>query len=200
MFFLLCLFLIPTLVNSQCYSPQPQTWFCDPSYQFTNLTYENVLQSKPVEMIYLTNYRLQIFRIDDYPLTLRLLNASGNQFNQMIITAKHRQKSNLRQLILQSNQLEQFDSNTIVLPNSLEKISLANNQLTILDARLFSHLKNLTEIDLRNNQLKRILPQLLINRNILLDANPLDCQCTTESYRIVCEKSTTIKQTVNQGD
>ena len=84
--------------------------------------------------------------------------------------------------------MNNFNIDTIILPNSLEKISLANNQLKILDARIFSHLKNLIEIDLRNNQLKRILPQLLLNKNILLDNNPLDCQCTSEAYRIIMRK------------
>jgi Leucine-rich repeat (LRR) protein len=190
----LILFTFPTIIYSQCYSTLSQTWICNGDYQLNNNTYEIVLNNPQIENFILTNYQLKIFQIDDYSLTLDLLNASGNKFQSINITSKNRVKSNLRQLILQSNQLEQFSIDTINLPNSLERISLANNRLKMLDARIFFHLKNLTEIDLRNNQLKRILPQLLINKNIKLDYNPLDCQCTSEEYRILCEKSTTIKQ------
>jgi hypothetical protein len=193
--FFVYLFLIPTIVYSQCYSTSSQTWICNGDYKTNNFTYKTILNNnQQFENLFLTNYQLKIFEIDNYPTTLRLLNASGNRFQSISITSKNREKSNLRQLILQSDHIEQFNIDTIVLPNSLEKISLANNQLKILDARLFSHLKNLIEIDLRNNQLKRILPQLLLNRNIILDFNPLDCQCTSETYRILCEKATTIKQ------
>jgi Leucine-rich repeat (LRR) protein len=194
MFIHLFLFTIPTIIYSQCYTTLSQTWICNGDYQSNNLTYENILNNQQIVNLILTNYQLKIFQIDNYSLTLRLLNASGNEFQSISITSKTREKSNLRQLILESNQLEQFSIDTIILPNSLEKISLANNRLKILDPRLFSQLKNLIEIDLRNNQLKRILPQLLINKNILLDFNPLDCQCTSEEYRILCEKATTIKQ------
>jgi Leucine-rich repeat (LRR) protein len=194
MFIHLYLFILPTIVYSQCYSTLSQTWICNGYSKSNNFTYETILNNQEFENFFLFNYQLKIFEIDNYPLTLRVLNASGNEFQSIIITSKNRQKSNLRQLILQSNHLEQFHIDTIILPNSLEKISLANNQLKILDARIFSHLKNLIEIDLRNNQLKRILPQLLINKNIILDFNPLDCQCTSEIYRSLCEKSTTIKQ------
>lgn len=194
MFIHLYLFILPTIVYSQCYSTLSQTWICNGYSKSNNFTYETILNNQEFENFFLFNYQLKIFQIDNYPLTLRVLNASGNEFQSIIITSKNRQKSNLRQLILQSNHLEQFHIDTIILPNSLEKISLANNQLKILDARIFSHLKNLIEIDLRNNQLKRILPQLLINKNIILDFNPLDCQCTSEIYRSLCEKSTTIKQ------
>jgi Leucine-rich repeat (LRR) protein len=192
--FIFYLFIIPTIVYSHCYSRLSQTWICNGNYKINNFTYENILNNQQFENFFLINYQLKIFQIDNYPLTLRLLNASGNYFQSIIITSKNREKSNIRQLILESNHLEQFNIDTIILPNSLEKISLANNKLKILDARIFSYLKNLIEIDLRNNQLKRILPQLLLNKNILLDNNPLNCQCTSESYRILCEKATTIKQ------
>jgi hypothetical protein len=192
-FFFFSLFIIPTIVYSQCYSTSSQTWICNGYNKLNNITYETILNNQQIKNFFLTNYQLKIFQIDNYPLTLHLLNASGNNFQSIIITSKNHEKSNLRQLILQSNHLEEFNIDTIILPNSLEKISLANNQLKILDARIFSHLKNLIEIDLRNNQLKRILPQLLLNKNILLDNNPLDCKCTSESYRILCQKSTTIK-------
>jgi hypothetical protein len=194
MFIYLIVFTIPTIVYSLCYSTLSQTYICNDDYQSNNLTYESVLTNRKIENFILTNYRLKIFHIDDYSLTLHLLNASGNEFQSISITSKNRDKSNIRQLIFQSNRLEQFSIDTIVLPNSLEQISLANNRLKVLDARIFSHLKYLNEIDLRNNQLKRILPQLLINKNIRLDFNPLDCQCTSNAYRIICEKSTTIKQ------
>jgi Leucine-rich repeat (LRR) protein len=192
--FFLYYFTIPTIVYSQCYSTLSPTWICDGHIKSNDFTYQTILNNQQFENFILTNYQIEIFKIDNYPLTLRLLNASQNQFQTIIITSKNRYKSNLRQLILESNNIEQFNIDTIILPDSLEKISLANNRLKILDARLFSHLKYLTEIDLRNNQLKRILPQLLLNRNIKLDYNPLDCQCTSEAYRIVCEKATSIKQ------
>lgn len=192
--FVIYLSIIPTFVYSQCYSKSPQTWICDGQFKRNNLTYQTILESQELENIYLKNYQKAIFRIDNYPLTLRLLNASGNTFENITITSRNRHTSKLRQLILQSNNLEQFNIDTIVLPNSLEKISLANNRLKIIDARLFTHLKNLVEIDLRNNQLKRILPVLLLSKNIQLDNNPLDCQCTSEEYRIICEKATNIKQ------
>jgi Leucine-rich repeat (LRR) protein len=142
----------------------------------------------------LKNYQLSVFKIDQYPLTLRLFNASNNQFERIVITSKNRYQSNLRQLILQSNNIRSFNMDNIVLPQTLEIISLANNRLEILDARIFLSLKNLTKLDLRNNLLKRILPQLLLNRNILLNNNPLDCQCTPDFYRILCQKSTNVKQ------
>lgn len=194
MLFYFILFIIPTIVYSQCYSTLSQTWLCNGYYKTNNFTYKIILNNPDIENFYLYNYQLKTFQIDNYSSTLRVLNASGNTFEKIIITSKNRDKSNLRQLILQSNHLEQFSIDTIILPNSLEKISLANNQLKILDARIFSHLKNLIEIDLRNNQLKRILPQLLLNKNILLDNNPLNCQCTSQSYRVLCEKATNLKQ------
>ncbi|CAF2124029.1 unnamed protein product [Rotaria magnacalcarata] len=192
--FILYLFIIPNIVHSQCYSKSSQTWICDGNYKPNNLTYQTIFDSHELENFFLNNYQKAIFRLDNYPLTLRLLNASGNTFQSIIMTSKNRIRSKLRQLILDSNNLEQFNIDTIVLPYSLEKISLANNRLKIIDARLFTHLKNLIEIDLRNNQLKRILPHLLLGRNINLDNNPLDCQCTSEEYRRICEKATSIKQ------
>lgn len=194
MFFHLFLLIIPAVVYSQCYSPLSPTWICNGYYQSNNITYETVFTNKTFVNIILNNYHLDVFTIDHYPLTLRLINASGNQFQSIRITSRHREDSNLRQLILQSNQLEEFSLDTIVLPNSLEILSLANNRLKILDARLFSHLKNLKEIDVTNNQIKRVLPQLLQNINIKLDYNPLECQCTSNEYRVVCEKATTIRQ------
>lgn len=190
----LLVLIIPTLVNSQCYSPLSPTWICNGYYQSKNITYETILNEKKFQNLIVINHQLPILTIDRYPLTLRLINASGNEFQSIRITSKNRETSKLRQLILQSNQLEEFAIDTIVLPNSLEKLSLANNRLKILDARLFSHLKNFLELDVRNNQLKRILPQLVLNFNVKLDSNPLDCQCTSEAYRIICEKATTIKQ------
>jgi hypothetical protein len=186
--------IIPTIIYSQCFKPTSQTWICDNHLKSNNQTYQNILNNEQFENIIIKNYRLKLFEIDNYPVTLRVLNASENQFDSISITSTNRYRSNLRQLILQSNNLQQFNIDTIILPDSLEKISLANNQLKILDARIFSHLKNLIEIDLSNNQLKRILPQLLINKYIKLDFNPLDCQCTSQEYRILCERSTTIKQ------
>ena len=191
----LCFFsvTIPILVDSQCYSRSSQTWICNDRYQINNITYETIFNNKPLTELILTNYQLPIFKLDQYPLSLRVFNASHNRFQTVIITAKHRYTSNLRQLILESNQIEQFNLDTIVLPQSLEKISLANNRLKILDARLFAHLTRLNEIDLRNNQLRRVLPQLLIGRNVRLDQNPLDCQCTLDAYRTMCERATSIK-------
>ena len=46
-----------------------------------NFTYETILNNQQIENFFLTNYQLSIFQIDNYPLTLRLLNASGNQFS-----------------------------------------------------------------------------------------------------------------------
>ena len=191
----LYLFIIPISVHSQCFPSASQTWTCDGLLRSNNLTYQAVLDDQPLNNFILTNYRVPVFKLDQYPTSLRLIDASHNQFGTVIITSKHRHTSHLRQLILESNQIEQFNLETIVLPESLEKISLANNRLTILDARLFAHLSHLNEIDLRNNQLKRVSPQLFIGRNILINGNPLDCQCTSESYRFTCERATTIKRT-----
>jgi len=197
----LAMFILPTIVYSDCYSKSTQTWICNNSYklnntQTKNFDYQNVLNNEKFEKFFLKNYQLSLFKIDNYPPTLRLFNASNNKFQTIVITSRNRDKSNLRQLILQSNNIQQFNIDTIILPRSLEIISLANNRLEILDPRMFSHLKNLTKLDLRNNQLKRILPQLLYNRKILLNNNPLDCQCTPEFYRILCEKSTNLKRSI----
>jgi len=189
--------LLP-IVHSYCYSKTSQTWICNNHNNLnkTNLDYETILNTEKFEKFFLKNYQLSIFKIDNYSSTLRLLNASNNQFETIIITSKNRYQSNLRQLILQSNNIRYFNMDTIILPQSLELISLANNRLEILDARIFFSLKNLTKLDLRNNQLKRILPELLINRNIRLNNNPLDCQCTPEFYRIICEKYTNLKRPI----
>jgi len=197
----LAMFILPTIVYSDCYSKSIQTWICNNSYklnntQTKNFDYQNVLNNEKFEKFFLKNYQLSLFKIDNYPPTLRVFNASNNKFQTIVITSRNRDKSNLRQLILQSNNIQQFNIDTIILPRSLEIISLANNRLEILDPRMFSHLKNLTKLDLRNNQLKRILPQLLYNRKILLNNNPLDCQCTPEFYRILCEKSTNLKRSI----
>jgi Leucine-rich repeat (LRR) protein len=194
---LLTLFLviIPAVVRSQCYSTLSQTWLCNSHSQSNNNTYQTTLNDPSLIQITIVNYHLTTFIIDQYTSTLRTLNASYNHFPTVVITSRHRYTSNLRQLILQSNDLEQFNIDTIVLPHRLERISLANNRLKILDARLFTHLTHLNELDLRQNQLKRVLPQLLIGRNLILENNPLECQCTSESYRTICEKATTIERT-----
>jgi Leucine-rich repeat (LRR) protein len=191
MFIKLLYILIP-LVHSHCYSKSSQTWICNNRSRIDD--YQNILTNEKFVKFFLKNYQLSVFKIDQYPLTLRLFNASNNQFERIVITSKNRYQSNLRQLILQSNNIRSFNMDNIVLPQTLEIISLANNRLEILDARIFLSLKNLTKLDLRNNLLKRILPQLLLNRNILLNNNPLDCQCTPDFYRILCQKSTNVKQ------
>ncbi|CAF4598715.1 unnamed protein product [Rotaria sp. Silwood1] len=187
-----------------CYTNTSRTWICDDydplnTTKTNNLDYQIILNNQQFENFFLRNYFLTEFILDNYPLTLHLLNASNNQFEKIIITSKNRYKSKLRHLILESNHIRQFNIDKIILPESLEIISLANNRLEILDARCFSYLKNLIKLDLRNNQLKRILPELLFNINIDLNNNPLDCQCTTEFYRIICEKSTNLKQSINES-
>ncbi|CAF2405325.1 unnamed protein product [Rotaria sp. Silwood2] len=195
--------LLP-IVYSLCYTNISETWICD-GYDTLNTTttansdYEIILNNQQFKNFFLKNYYLSIFIIDNYPLTLHLLNASNNKFDKIIITSRNCYKSNLRHLILESNHIQQFNIDTIILPQSLEIISLANNHLEILDARIFSHLKDLIKLDLRNNQLKRISPQLLINIKIDFNNNPLDCQCTPEFYRIICEKSTNLKQSINES-
>lgn len=197
--------ILPSIVHSLCYSNLSKTWICDDSYK-SNITksfrvdYHSTLLNEQFENLYLKNHDLSIFIIDQYPSTLYLFNASNNYFQTIIITSKQRYRSNLRQLILESNNIRQFNSDTITLPESLEIISLANNLLEILDARLFSHLKKLIKIDLRNNKLKRILPELLSSINIDLNNNPLDCQCTPEFYRTKCEKSTNLNQSTVRKD
>lgn len=187
------LLIIPTFVQSQCYSRSSQTWICNSRYQNNSITHETIFNNYSLTEFIVTNYQLEVFKIDQYPSTLRILNASDNRFRRIIITTKHRLTSNLRQLILESNEIEEFNSDTIVLPQSLEKISLAKNRLKILDPRLFAHLTQLREIDLRHNQLKRVLPQLLIGKTVRLEQNPLDCQCTSDSYRDMCERATSIR-------
>jgi Leucine-rich repeat (LRR) protein len=193
--------IIPPVVYSQCYSNSSQTLICNNHYtsnitEITTFDFETVLNNQPYENLFLQNYQFSIFKIDNYPSTLRLLNASHNQFETIIITSKNRYLSNLRQLILQSNNIKQFSIKTITLPQSIEIISLANNRLEVLDARIFLRLKNLTQLDLTNNLLKYILPQLLLNTKINLDNNPLDCQCTPDFYRIICEKSTNLQPSI----
>ena len=193
-FFFLSLFIIPSLVHIQCYSDTSEKWICNGRSPINNLTFQSVLNKPWLIEFVATNFRLEIFQIDSYSSNVRLINASRNYFLKIVITSNQRFTSNLKHLILESNQIEQFTLDTVVLPMSLETISLANNRLTIIDARIFSHLPNLREIDLRHNLLKRISPQLFIEKNIRLDSNPLDCQCTSESYRTMCEKATTISR------
>ena len=187
---------IPSTVHGQCYSTLSSTWICDGQFRSNNFTYQAILSQPHLENFFFTNHRLEAFTIDIYSPTLRLLNASGNQLQSVSITPAQRRTSQLHQLVLESNNLAQFSIDTIALPEALEKISLANNRLTILDARLFAHSKNLKEIDLRNNRLKRVLPDLLLDRNVRLDYNPLDCQCTSEVYRTICERATSIRQSM----
>ncbi|UJR21221.1 hypothetical protein I4U23_024317 [Adineta vaga] len=192
--------LLPSLVHSNCYSKVPQIWFCNNASRPTiDLDYQTVLTNQNLEKFFLKFYQLSEFKVDDYSSTLYLLNASNNQFEKVIITSKHRYTSNLRQLILQSNNIQQLNVDTFILPE-LETISLANNRLEILDARIFSHLKKLTKLDLRQNQLRRILPRLLLNLNVLLNNNPLECRCTPEHYRVMCENSTNIKQMTDSNN
>ena len=193
------IFINLPVVYSHCYLILSQTWICNDYYKSNatkkiNSDYQNILNSMQFTNFHLKNYYVLTLKIDNYPSKLRLFNASNNQIERIIITSKNRYISNLRQLILESNHIRQFNSDTIILPQSLEIISLANNHLEILDARIFSHLKNLTELNLKNNQLKRILPELLLRLKIHLNNNPLDCQCTPKFYRAVCEKSTNSKQ------
>jgi Leucine-rich repeat (LRR) protein len=192
----LCTFL--THVHTRCLWQTSQTWICYGQSklllnQSDNIDYQTILNNERFERFILTDYDLKQFKIKTYPSTLILFNATGNSFQSLVINAQNRFQSNLRHLILESNQLEQIRVHQVILPESLERISLANNRLEVLDARLFFRLVNLTELDLSNNRLKRILPQLLLRMSIRLNRNPLDCLCTPEFYRIVCEKATTSK-------
>jgi Leucine-rich repeat (LRR) protein len=193
-FLCLCICILLPYVHSHCYSKSSQTWICNNRSKIDD--YQTILTNEKFENFFLKNYQLTVFKIDQYPLTLRLFNASNNQFERIIITSKNQDQSNLRQLILQSNNIRYFNMENIVLPKGLKSISLANNRLEILDARIFLSLKNLTKLDLRNNLLKRILPQLLLNRIIRLNNNPLECQCTPDFYRILCQNSTNVKQPI----
>lgn len=185
---LLSILFLPLFVHSQCYSKSPAMWIC--TNRSKSIDYQTVLAGENFEKFFLKNHQLPVFQIDRYPPTLRLFNASNNQFERIRINRTS--DGNLRQLILQSNQIRYFQRSDVVLPESLQIISLANNRLEVLDARIFLSLKNLTKLDLRNNLLKRILPQLLLNRIIRLTNNPLECRCTPEFYRIICEKSTNV--------
>ncbi|CAF3381352.1 unnamed protein product [Rotaria socialis] len=196
---------LPPNVHSLCYSNLSQTWICDSYYALNTTTarridYQSVLLYEKFENLFVKNDHWSIFIIDQYPSTLQLLNASNNKIQTIIITPQNRYRSNLRQLILESNNIRQFNSDTIILPQSLEIISLANNLLEVLDARIFSDLKKLIKLDLKNNQLKRVLPELLLNIKIDLNNNPLNCQCTTEFYRRICEKSTNLKQSASENN
>ncbi|CAF3982878.1 unnamed protein product, partial [Rotaria sp. Silwood2] len=123
--------LLP-IVYSLCYTNISETWICD-GYDTLNTTttansdYEIILNNQQFKNFFLKNYYLSIFIIDNYPLTLHLLNASNNKFDKIIITSRNCYKSNLRHLILESNHIQQFNIDTIILPQSLEIISLANN-------------------------------------------------------------------------
>jgi hypothetical protein len=189
----LFLLIIPSLVQSQCFSTVSNSWVCHGRGRSNNLTYQMILTDPSVIQLTLSDYHWNTFTLDDYSLSLRTLNVSSNRFQTVRITSKQRITSNLRHLTLQSNKIERFHHDTVVLPNSLERISLADNHLRMLDARLFSYLPHLREIDLRNNFLKRIAPVLLTGRSIFLNNNPLDCRCTPEAYRMLCERATNLK-------
>jgi Leucine-rich repeat (LRR) protein len=193
-FLFLCICIFLPLVHCYCYSKSSQTWICNNRSRIDD--YQTILTNEKFENFFLKNYELTVLKIDQYPSTLRLFNASNNQFERITITSKNRNQSNLRQLILQSNNIRYFNMENIVLPQTLEIISLANNRLEILDARMFLSLKNLTKLNLRNNLLKRILPQLVLNRIVRLNNNPLECQCTPDFYRIICQNSTNLKQPI----
>lgn len=190
--YLFCISFLPLLVHSHCYSKSSQIWICN--NRSTLDDFQTILSNENFERFFLKNYQLTILQIDQYPLSLRLFNASNNQFERIQITSKNRYNGNLRQLILRSNGLRYFDKHSVILPESLEVISLANNRLEVLDARIFLSLKNLTKLDLRDNQLKRILPQLLLRGIVRLNNNPLDCRCTPDFYRMICENATNIER------
>ncbi|CAF2831077.1 unnamed protein product [Rotaria sp. Silwood2] len=73
--------LLP-IVYSLCYTNISETWICD-GYDTLNTTttansdYEIILNNQQFKNFFLKNYYLSIFIIDNYPLTLHLLNASG---------------------------------------------------------------------------------------------------------------------------
>ena len=190
----LCIFL--PLIHGRCVSRSSKAWTCDGRLNGTETPdYESIVNQEQFEKLFLSNYQLPTFRIDHYPSTLRLFNASGNSFSSFIITPRHRYRSNLRQLILRSNRLTQLNAKQIFFPITLERISLANNLLQVLDARIFTGLENLTNLDLSNNLFKRILPELVLKFNVRLNSNPLDCRCVPESYRSICERATSVKPT-----
>lgn len=137
----------------------------------------------------LTGYRWDHLILDDFPSSAVFLNLSGNVFSKLIINKTFALSSKLRQLILESNNLEQMNIHQIYFPPSLERISLANNRLKAIDVRLFSRLRNLTELDLRNNLLKRISPDIVHRFSVRLDGNPLDCHCTSLAYKEMCQRA-----------
>ena len=197
---LICLSALVSRVRSECVSKSSQTWSCDhrrstpTSNETEKFDYDVLLHNQQFERFFLKNYQLIVLTIDQYPSNLRLFNASGNSFSSVAITTRHRDDSNLRSLILERNNLRQLNPEEVYFPRSLERISLANNRLEVLDARLFSRLPNLKQLDVRNNQLKRLLPQLLVQIRVRLNNNPLECECTPEDYRIVCENATNAKR------
>ena len=176
--------LQPSSVSSDCQKNSPGVWTCRGS----NADYQRVLTAEQhLEQFYLRNSSLNSFQLEFYSFALTLIDASENQFESLRISASIGNRSRLRQFVFRSNRLTRLDIHQIVFPQSLERISFAKNRLEILDARLFVRLKHLIELDLTENRLRRISPVFLLRQNVRIDGNPLDCHCTSEPYRTICE-------------
>ena len=174
--------IVLSYVNSFCYMKNKYIWICDNDQQ---IQINSVLNQDDIQEIIVKHSRLNHFQIDQYSPTLRWVTVNQNEIQTISITRTNRVVSNIRRMNFQSNQLRYFNSTTVSLPISLQSLSLAFNQLEILDGRLFFSLTNLTKLDLRNNRLKRILLELFIGRNIQLNNNPMDYQCSSDYYRIL---------------
>jgi len=81
--FIKLLYILVPLVHSHCYSKSSQTWICNNRSRIDD--YQNILTNEKFVKFFLKNYQLSVFKIDQYPLTLRLFNASNNQFERIAI-------------------------------------------------------------------------------------------------------------------
>ncbi|PSN55582.1 hypothetical protein C0J52_12115 [Blattella germanica] len=129
----------------------------------------------------LSNNSLQSFpgHIFDNLLNLTRLDLSYNKIKSLKNPELFKQLTELEVLNLEGNDLS-FLNNSFSTLIKLIHLNLANNRI-ILTLDMFKFQKKLAVLDLKNNNItiieKQLLTSLSSSTNLLLDRNPLNCDC-----------------------
>ncbi|CAF0758880.1 unnamed protein product [Didymodactylos carnosus] len=160
---------------------------------------EHLLQKQNLDLEYLTLFHLfrnissQLY-FSSFP-NLYSLNLTSNHLTE--ISFNLTTLPNLHILILSQNNLTQITSKTFHVLSRLEYLELNHNEIRRIEPYSFSNLSNLKYIDLRYNKLTNLYPPEIKqfsqqNKVLLINNNPLKCQCINDKqFKFICEKVTT---------
>ncbi|KAM4045078.1 toll-like receptor 8 [Anomaloglossus baeobatrachus] len=152
---------------------------CDQFYKFI---FKNFSSLKILDISFNDLEQLPDLIIDNLPSTLTQLYLNNNRLELWKWnTLKH--FTNLTFLDLSDNMLIAIETNLFSYTSSLQKLLLRNNLISELSASFLYKATSLTELDLSNNQIQSINKSVFLagNDNFLkvlwLEGNPFDCTC-----------------------